>query len=122
MPHRNAACTLCSDTGTLGRDPDGGGRVYCTCRKGLEAHINHLAYVLQEYANALVLHDARAVLGRVVLSEETVEDLRFALRMTQRAHDELEARWSERVCDEIELSEPAEGFFPDYQWGDLIAL
>jgi len=121
MPFYAAACTACSDTGILGRDPSEGGPVYCACRKGLEAQINHLAYVIQEYAEALTTHDARERAGRITLSQETVADIRFALRLTQYAHDELERRWAGRVCDEIDLAEPEVGYFPDYEYGgDLL--
>jgi hypothetical protein len=112
MTHRNADCALCSDIGTIARDPSGG-YVYCVCRRGLEAHINHLAYVLQEYAEALAVHAARERAGLVTLPPPVVEEIEFAQRVTQHAHDRLEQRWAQVVVDEIEVAEPELRFFPD---------
>jgi len=113
MPQR-PDCALCSDIGTIARDPDGGGWVYCVCRKGLEAHINHLAYVLQEYAEALATHEARVAARLVTLTPEMVGDIKFALQLAEYEHDQLEGRWTEGLLDDIELAEPEMCFFSDY--------
>jgi len=91
----------------VGHSPDGEA-IFCTCRLGLGAHMNHLAYLMQEQAETLARLDAMRKPLPLYLAR-TYTSVSIEFKRCKDEYDALEAQYWQGREEASDESQPNEG-------------
>lgn len=105
-------CDSCVN-GRIGTEPDTGEPVFCDCIQGLEVHMNHLAYLMQEQSETMARLSAMRDLPLYL--KRTYDAVQVHYNQCKAEYDAVEERYWEKRREPV--YDPDLIFFPDYEVG-----